>query len=111
MPTPDNDSNQVCQRNIIMCSCGKECKGVKGLKMHQRTWVRVIRVIEKMDEDQRSEFEFVNDDVYIESTNEQMIDIDQLANVRIKPRVRLPRSQDKWTAAINFFKAVFEIFI
>ena len=107
MPTPDNDSNQVCQRNIIMCSCGKECKGVKGLKMHQRR----CRVIEKMDEDQRSEFEFLNDDVYTESTNEQMIDIDQLANVRIKPRVRLPRSQDKWTAAINFFKAVFEIFI
>ena len=60
-----------------------------------------------MDEDQRSEFEFLNDDVYTESTNEQMIDIDQLASVRIKPGVRLPRSQDEWTAANDFFKTVF----
>ena len=60
-----------------------------------------------MDEDQRSEFEFLNDDVYTESTNEQMIDIDQLANVRIKPGVRLPRSQDEWTAANDFFKNSF----
>ena len=76
---------------------------MKGLKMHQRR----CRVIEKMDEDQRSEFEFLNDDVYTESTNEQMIDIDQLANVRIKPGVRLQRSQDEWTAANDFFKTVF----
>ena len=103
IPTPDNDSSQVCQRNVVRCSCGKEFKGVKGLKMHQRR----CRVIEKMDEDPRSEFEFLNDDVYTESTNEQMTDIDQLANVRIKPGVRLPRSQDEWTAANDFFKTVF----
>ena len=71
--------------------------------MHQRR----CRVIEKMDEDQWSEFEFLNDDVYTESTNKQMIDIDQLVNIRIKPGVRLPRSQDDWTVANDFFKTVF----
>ena len=100
IPILQNESNQVCKRIVVKCSCGKECKGVKGLKMHQRR----CRVIEDMDEDKRSEFEILNDDVCSESTNEQVIEV---ANVRIKPLVKLPRSPDEWTAANNYFKAVF----
>ena len=59
--------------------------------MHQRR----CRVIEDMDEDKRSEFEILNDDVCSESTNEQAIEVDKLANVRIKPGVKLPRSPDE----------------
>ena len=32
---------------------------------------------------------------------------DKLANVRIKPGVKLPRSTDEWTAANDYFKTVF----
>ena len=103
IPALHDESNQVCKRIVVKCSCGKECKGVKGLKMHQRC----CRVIEDMDEDQRSECEILNDDVCSESTNEQVIEVDKLANVRIKPGVKLPRSTDEWTAANDYFKTVF----
>ena len=103
IPTLQDESNQVCKRIVVKCSCGKECKGVKGLKMHRRR----CRVIEDMDEDQRSAFEILNDDVCSESTNEQAIEVDKLANVRIKPGVKLPRSPDEWTAANDYFKTVF----
>ena len=78
IPTLQDDPGQVCQQNMVKCSCGKECKGVKGLKMHQRR----CRVIEKMNEDQRSEFEILND-VSGESNNEHHIDVNKLLNVQI----------------------------
>ena len=46
IPTLQDESNQVCIRIVVKFSCGKECKGVKGLKVHQRR----CRVIEDMDE-------------------------------------------------------------
>ena len=98
-----DDSDQVCKQIVVKCSCGKECKGVRGLKMHQRRCC----VIEKMDDDQRSEFEFLNYDVSGESTNEQEVDVDKLAAVQLKPGMKLPRSQDEWTSANEVFKAVF----
>ena len=102
--TPDevSDPGQVCQQNMVKCSCGKECKGVKGLKMHQRC----CRVIERMGEDQRSEFDILNNDVSGESNNEHDIDVNKLPNVQIKPGMKLPRSQDEGTAANEFFKTV-----
>jgi len=44
----DDDVDQGNEINGIKCSCGKICKGVKGLKMHQRR----CRVIEGLSEDQ-----------------------------------------------------------
>ena len=78
--TLQDDSNQVCKQIVVKCSCRKECKGVKGLKMHQRR----CRVIEKMDDDQWSEFEFLNYDVSGESTNEQEVGVDKLAAIPTK---------------------------
>ena len=101
IPTLKDDSNQVRQQNMVKCSCEKESKGVKGLTMHQRHY----RVIEKINEDQRSEFEILNNDGSDESNNEQDIDDNKLINVQIKHRMRLPESQDEWTAANEFFKA------
>ena len=34
--TQEIDSELATVCTIIKCSCGKECKGVKGHKMHQR---------------------------------------------------------------------------
>ena len=102
IPTLQDDPNKVCQQNMVKCSCGKECKGVKGLKMNQRR----CRVIEKMDEDQRSEFEILNNDVSGESNNELDIDGNKLQNMHVKPGIKLRRSQDEWSAANEFFEMV-----
>ena len=44
----DDDVEQGNGANVIKCSCGKMCKGVKGLKIHQRC----CRVVEGLSEDQ-----------------------------------------------------------
>ena len=75
---------------------------VKCLEMHQRRYP----VIEKMHEDQRSEFEIWNNDASGKLTNEQEIYVDKLVNVQIKPGMKLPRSIDEWTTANEFFKTV-----
>ena len=49
----------------------------------------------------------MNYDVSGESTNEQEVDVDKLAAVQLKLRMELPRLQDEWTSANEFFKAVF----
>ena len=54
---------------------------MKCLKMHQRRF----RVIEKVDDDQWSEFKILNYDVCGESTNEQEVDVKKLAAVQLKP--------------------------
>ena len=46
--TANDDADLGSEINVIKCSCGKMCKGVKGLKMHQRRG----RVIEGLSEDQ-----------------------------------------------------------
>ena len=74
----------------------------KGLKMHQRR----CRVIETKDEDQRSEFAILNNDASGELTNEREDEVDKLVKVQIKTGMKLPRSQDKCTAANEFFKTV-----
>ena len=44
----NDDADLGSEINIIKCLCGKMCKGLKGLKMHQRR----CRVIEGLSEDQ-----------------------------------------------------------
>ena len=82
--------------NHVKCSCGHVYKGLRGLKMHQRNF-RVIK-------DLASEtFEFVQDDLIGSYNNDDSID-DLNHTIRsslpnIKPGVKLPRSDDQWTAA------------
>ena len=54
--TQERDSGVKAVCEIIECSCGKECKGVEGLKLHQRR----CRVNENMDFDQPPDFENSN---------------------------------------------------
>ena len=50
----ESESNEACK--LGKCSCGKECKGMKGLKMHQRR----CRVLENMEVSRPSELENSN---------------------------------------------------
>ena len=52
------DSEPVSGCNIIKCVCGKECKGVKGQKMHQRR----CGALDNMESSQAPQFEHSNND-------------------------------------------------
>ena len=107
--TQERDSGVKAVCEIIKCSCGKECKGVKGLKMHQRR----CRVNENMDFDQPPDFEnsnigscdVANDNQEVAIENQEVA-IESLQTLKVKPGVKLPRSNDNWSEANNFFKSI-----
>ena len=103
--TLESESSVANVTNVVKCSCGKECKGVKGLKMHQRT----CRVIEHMEEeDQPPEFEnsnigsreHFNNDLYV-------LSFDLSSTVNIKAGIKLTRSPEQRTMANDCFKTIF----
>ena len=86
--------------NGIKCSCGKICKGVKGLKMHQRR----CRVIEGLSGDQVA---VGNSNIL---TAHWMITRKYLlirSNINIKTGILLPKRDEEWDLANNYFKSIF----
>ena len=89
-------SNSPSNCNHVKCSCGKVCKGLRGLKMHQRN----CRVIKDLADET---YEFVQDDLIGSYNNDDSsenlnYDISSLLP-NIKPGVKLPKSDDQWKAA------------
>ena len=97
----NNDSN-----NIIKCHCGKECKGNRGLRAHQR-FCKIVDMPELR--------ELFNNELL---TNIQPSTAETLEheheNLRfrgeqpIKPGLKLPKTKEEWTRANDFFKAIFD---
>ena len=83
----------------VHCCCGKKCKGIRGLKAHQRT-CRFIKGL--------------NDELYSVASNETDHDndlpncVDELVLCdmpEIKPGVKLPNTDAQWKEADVYFRA------
>ena len=75
------------------CICGKICKGLRGLKSHQRT----CRSVKYLGEDVTLEEDFEFDDKTIEHTF-----LNELPNA--KRGILLPKSQEQWDLANLYFQ-------
>ena len=83
----------------VKCCCGKICKGIRGLKMHQRT----CRVVKDLTEEA---FEF-GEENFTGSYNNDNYNQDWDNNITssipdVKPGVKLSKSDDQWNDA-NLF--------
>ena len=95
-----NTSLSPSNCHSVKCCCGKICKGIRGLKMHQRT----CRVVKDLTEET---FEFVeenltgsyNNDNYNEDLSNNITN----SNPDVKLGVKLPKSDDQWNDANLFF--------
>ena len=99
------DSEPASGYNIVKCACGKECKGMKGLKMHQRR----CRVMDNTEFSQPPRFEYLNIDPYeadIERQQEE-ITVESLNIFEIKPEIKLPKSNEQWIEANAYFRSIF----
>ena len=105
----DNQHNNQ-SNSVIMCCCGKCCKGYKGLKIHQRsckfisglredlTKTLLDHVVKNHERPGYSETDELNN-----SNQSESINIDDHSNV--KNGVKLPITSDQWVTAESFFKA------
>ena len=99
------DSGPVSGYNIVKCVCGKECKGMKGLKMHQRR----CRNMDNTEFSQPPRFEYSNIDTReadIERQQEE-ITVESLNISEIKPGIKLPKSNEQWIEAKAYFRSIF----
>ena len=106
MMVDEKDPTNIVE--TVKCCCGKSCKEVKGLKMHQRG----CRIVEGLSEDQLG-FENSNFDASRSLDDNHEVDhvdsgfIDLGATVQTKPSVYLPKTDDQWAIANDFFKSIF----
>ena len=93
----------------VNCSCGKQCKGLKGIKAHQR----LCRIIQGLhgnllydldNEIEETEAENVEE---VETPTSFNICPEVIAKADLKQGIKLPKSNAQWSIANDFFKATF----
>ncbi|CAB4017865.1 Hypothetical predicted protein [Paramuricea clavata] len=89
-------TTQVSNTSGVKCACGKHCKGLRGLKVHQRSCRFIAGLNEEIAtmDDERSE--------------EGEIDIGESMppeHPELKPGIKLPKSDSEWANSDLFFRA------
>ena len=95
--------NEVCNTDHVKCCCGKQCKGLRGLKMHQRS----CRVIKDLDKELTYHIDYGNEP--LDSAEDGRINdyIQDLPNIKLG--VKLPTSESQWDEANAYFKATLPV--
>ena len=86
------------------CYCGKKCKGLRGLKAHQRSFYVVdipnIKELFKMQD------EYVSEESDEERNEEKLINS---VKERVLKGIKLPKNEDQWNIANDFFKVALPV--
>ena len=99
----DKDSANIVQ--MVKCCCGKTCKGVKGLKMHQRR----CRTLEGLSEDSLRFENSTSDPNSLLDNNHAAENLNNASFVTgdtadTKTGVSLPKTSEQWVMANDLFK-------
>ena len=92
------ESNDSCNSDIVQCICGKRCKGLRGLKAHQRS----CRSLSSLRERDTFHTEIFNQ-------TENVVTDDQNTNVlnnssKVKEGIKLPKKAEDWELANTYFQ-------
>ena len=92
-----NNVDSTCNSGSVKCCCGKVCKGIRGLKTHQRRCRVIVGLRGNLYEELVEEIASDEDIVEKQPTDP--------GGVEIKPGVRLPKSDNEWQIANDYFRA------
>ena len=109
--SPSAMRHPVNTSNNIKCCCGKDCKGIRGLKMHQRS----CRVMQGLDDElcEKLQDEIHNSNGNNSGLGEDMDGYDEeMTHISseifiLKRGIKLPKSAQEWLTAKEYFKAEF----
>ena len=104
------DASRAC---LVKCCCGRLCKGNRGLKMHQRS----CRVVLGLNDQLRAD---LNDAVLTDQESGDVGDPLMASGVPspqpedhcfpdIKKGINLPKSEEQWLTANEYFKSVLSL--
>ena len=100
MPLIDNGIEPPANSQV-KCCCGRICKGIKGLKLHQRS-CRLITGFDKEELFEEVADNFPDTNTGQDTLPEEIIDL--------KPGVRLQKTDEQWQLANQFFHSVLSKF-
>ena len=92
-----SDNNGPANTEEIKCACGKKCKGLRGLKAHQRSCRTINTLCNEVLDDLNSNN---RTDQQEEITIDENI-VNEHAN--LKTRINLPKNDKDWEIANSFF--------
>ena len=108
---PSELRHPVNTNKSIKCCCDKDCKGIRGLKMHQRN-CRVMQglgneLCEQLQEGIENSYR--NTSSLGENTENNVEDVTQISGdfSILKLGIKLPKSPHEWSTANEHFKAAF----
>lgn len=91
-----HDDNDICDTGDIECACGRKCKGLRGIKRHQRS----CRVIKGLSENLSRALQET-----AQAHKEAETEVTLQDTPSFKPGIKLPKSDQAWSTANDFFKA------
>ena len=98
------NNRSISNVEYISCSCGKQCKGLCGLKAHQRSCRVVKSTSDNFVDNLESDYNELNDD---NNLNINVVNnlLDDTTNESRSPKngVKLPASTNDWGIAITYF--------
>ena len=85
----------------FICYCGKNCKGIRGLRAHQRfCHIQDLPDFKEL---------FANEPEADNHVNDINFEQPELAKFDIKDGIKLPKSQKDWDLANNYFRTKFDV--
>ena len=91
-----------CNNDFIHCMCGKKCKGVRGLKRHQRSCRTIKSFSEDIINDLQANYNSDSNNDHFEVNESQLDELNE-DSPQLKSGVKLPNSQEDWKLANDFF--------
>ena len=85
----------------VKCCCGKKCKGLRGLKSHQRS----CQVIKGLNEEMVSTIDTEIDEII----NDNLDDFIAENLPELKPGIKLPKAETSWKEADTYFRSVLHV--
>ena len=82
----------------VKCCCGKKCKGLRGLKSHQRS----CQVTKGLNEEMVSTIDTEIDEII----NDNLDDFIAENLPELKPGIKLPKAETGWKEADTYFRSV-----
>ena len=93
-----------CNNDFIHCMCGKKCKGVRGLKRHQRSCLTIKSFSADIINDLQANYNSDSNNGHFEVNESQLDELNE-DSPQLKSGVKLPNSQEDWKLANDFFHA------
>lgn len=110
MPVMNSPNIAIASRSVIKCCCGKICKGMRGVKMHQRSCRVILGLNNELCTDLEEQIDDNSANIPTDDQSNTSVAVDnEESSPILKNGINLPKSDSEWSTANSFFKSVLQL--